>query len=85
MPALAAAVLRIAAIESRCRPDPMSPGGPLYNYVVHYDEGAAVGYKWFEMQHKPPLFAFGFGLSYTTYAYSALAVDSAGKTAHFTV
>jgi beta-glucosidase len=71
--------------QSQANTDPMSPGGPLDNYVVHYDEGAAVGYKWFEMQQKQPLFAFGFGLSYTTYAYSALAVDSAGKTAHFTV
>jgi beta-glucosidase len=65
--------------------DPMRPGGPLDNYVVHYDEGAAVGYKWFETQHKQPLFAFGFGLSYTTYAYSELTVDSSGKTARFTL
>jgi beta-glucosidase len=52
---------------------------------VHYDEGAAVGYKWFEEQHKKPLFAFGFGLSYTTYAYSGLSVDSGTKTVRFTV
>ena len=71
--------------QSQANADPMSPGGPLNNYVVHYDEGAAVGYKWFEVQHKQPLFAFGFGLSYTTYAYSGLTVDSAGKTAHFNV
>jgi beta-glucosidase len=63
----------------------MSPGGSLDSFVVHYDEGAAVGYKWFEMQHKQPLFAFGFGLSYTTYAYSGLSIDSAAKTARFTV
>jgi hypothetical protein len=31
------------------------------------------------------LFAFGFGLSYTTYAYSGLSVDSAAKTVRFTV
>jgi beta-glucosidase len=31
------------------------------------------------------LFAFGFGLSYTTYLYSGLTVDSAEKTAHFTI
>ena len=48
-------------------------------------KAAAVGYKWYEEQHKKPLFAFGFGLSYTTYAYSGLSVDSSGKTAHFTV
>jgi beta-glucosidase len=57
----------------------------LANYAVHYDEGAAVGYKWFEIQHKQPLFAFGYGLSYTTYGYSGLSVDSAQKIASFTV
>jgi beta-glucosidase len=57
----------------------------LANFAVHYDEGAAVGYKWFEEQHKAPLFAFGFGLSYTEFAYSDLQVDSAAKTASFTV
>ena len=54
-------------------------------YAVHYDEGPEVGYKWYEAQNKKPLFPFGFGLSYTTYAYSGLSVDSATKTARFTV
>jgi len=52
---------------------------------VHYDEGPEVGYKWFEAQHKEPLFAFGFGLSYTTFAYSGLNVDSTARTVMFTV
>lgn len=64
---------------------PSSNASSHTGYAVHYDEGAAVGYKWFEDQHKKPLFAFGFGLSYTTYAYSALSVDAGAKTAHFTV
>jgi len=55
------------------------------NYAVRYDEGSRVGYKWYEGEHKTPLFAFGFGLSYTSYAYSGLRVDSAAKTASFTV
>lgn len=55
------------------------------NYAVDYTEGAEVGYKWFEAQHKQPLFAFGFGLSYTSYAYSGLSVDAADKTVRFTV
>jgi beta-glucosidase len=55
------------------------------SYAVHYEEGAAIGYKWYEAEHKQPLFAFGFGLSYTSYAYSGLSVDSAAKTARFTV
>jgi len=64
---------------------PSSNASDHTGYAVHYDEGAAVGYKWFEEQHKKPLFAFGFGLSYSTYAYSGLSVDSAAKTVRFTV
>jgi beta-glucosidase len=54
-------------------------------YAVHYDEGLKVGYKWYESEHKAPLFPFGFGLSYTTYAYSAIKVDNAQRTVSFTV
>jgi beta-glucosidase len=64
---------------------PVNAGAPQSNYSVDYTEGAEVGYKWFQAEHKTPLFPFGFGLSYTTFAYSALTVDSAAKTAHFTV
>jgi beta-glucosidase len=55
------------------------------SYAVHYDEGSEVGYKWFEAQHKRPLFPFGYGLSYTMYQYSGLSIDSAARTARFTV
>jgi beta-glucosidase len=64
---------------------PSSNASAHSGYAVHYDEGQEVGYKWYEAQHKQPLFAFGFGLSYTTYAYSGLSVDSAAKTVRFTV
>ncbi|MGO8933452.1 MAG: glycoside hydrolase family 3 C-terminal domain-containing protein [Terracidiphilus sp.] len=64
---------------------PVNAGAPPSNYAVHYDEGAELGYKWFEAEHKTPLLPFGFGLSYTTFAYSALSVDSAARTARFTV
>jgi len=64
---------------------PSSNASAHTGYAVNYDEGGAVGYKWFEEQHKKPLFAFGFGLSYTTYAYSGLSVDSGTKTVRFTV
>jgi beta-glucosidase len=70
-------------------PHPVIPAEPprdqASNYAVHYDEGAKVGYKWFEAEHKQPLFAFGFGLSYTTYAYSDLIADSNAKSVRFTV
>jgi len=64
---------------------PTSDASAHSGYAVHYQEGSEVGYKWYEAQHKQPLFAFGFGLSYTTYAYSGLSVDSATKTVSFTV
>jgi beta-glucosidase len=58
---------------------------PASRYSITYDEGAKVGYKWYEAEHKQPLFPFGYGLSYTTYAYSGFKTDSAAKTVSFTV
>jgi beta-glucosidase len=62
--------------------------GPTHvasRYTVTYDEGVKVGYKWYEAEHKEPLFPFGFGLSYTTYAYSNLKTDNAQRTVSFAV
>jgi len=61
------------------------PGSAAEKYSVVYDEGAKVGYKWYESAGKTPLFPFGFGLSYTTYAYSGLTVDAAKRSVQFTV
>jgi len=44
-------------------------------FQTNYDEGFKVGYKWYDAEKKPVLFAFGHGLSYTSYAYSNLKVN----------
>ena len=42
-----------------------------------YSEGVNVGYRWFDKENIEPLFAFGHGLSYTSFDYSGLSVSKA--------
>jgi beta-glucosidase len=41
----------------------MRTGVAKPTFSVHYDEGVKVGYKWYDAEHKPVLFPFGYGLS----------------------
>lgn len=43
-------------------------------FSAQYTEGLQVGYRWYEANNVKPVFPFGFGLSYTTFAYSGLSV-----------
>ncbi len=69
---------------------PHLPGLGLPNdtpSAITYDEGAAIGYKWYDVKGYRPLFPFGHGLSYTRFELSGLVAQPDGRaiTASFTV
>jgi len=49
------------------------PGGK----AVKYEEGILVGYRWFDTKNIVPLYPFGYGLSYTTFAIENAKADKA--------
>ncbi|MGH3557779.1 MAG: fibronectin type III-like domain-contianing protein, partial [Mycobacterium sp.] len=54
--------------------------------TIRYTEGAEVGYRWFAEQRHTPMFAFGYGLSYTDFEHHDLTVTGGDTvTASFTV
>ncbi len=59
--------------DGAATPEKWAAGLPPFpeNYNI---DGVKVGYKWYDAEKKQVLFPFGFGLSYTTYGYSALTV-----------
>ncbi len=58
-------------------PRPVRPGGKteMDVFTLEYPEGAAVGYKWMDRQKLQPLFPFGHGLSYTSFAYGPITAS----------
>jgi beta-glucosidase len=61
---------------------PVLPGLGLPNETpaqITYDEGAAIGYKWYDVKGYRPLFSFGHGLSYASFALSDLTARPDGR------
>jgi beta-glucosidase len=53
---------------------PAAANYPGENLKVNYAEGIYVGYRYFDSKNVEPQFPFGFGLSYSSFEYSGLAV-----------
>jgi beta-glucosidase len=61
-----------------------SPAHALGEYpgrdgVVRYKEGLMIGYRYFDKQKVDPMYPFGFGLSYTTFALENLKATKGDK------
>jgi beta-glucosidase len=55
-------------------------------FTYSFPEGSDAGYRWYDKTKAKPLYPFGHGLSYTSFAYSGLRADGGETiTAKFTV
>ena len=62
------------SLEQLPRPKIVGEGLPAgQTFDVHYDEGAAVGYRWYEKRGQDPRLPFGHGLSFTHFTTDGLA------------
>jgi beta-glucosidase len=64
------------SFPKRIEDEPAFGNFPGKGGKVAYQEGILVGYRWYDTRKIEPLFPFGYGLSYTTFAYRDLAVTA---------
>jgi beta-glucosidase len=52
---------------------------PGSNGIVKYNDDLLVGYRYFDIKNVKPMFPFGFGMSYTTFAYDNYKIELTKK------
>ncbi|MGA9585678.1 MAG: glycoside hydrolase family 3 C-terminal domain-containing protein, partial [Terracidiphilus sp.] len=70
------------SLPKKYEDSPAAKNYPGQDLKVTYAEGIYVGYRYYDTKNVEPQFPFGFGLSYTTFEYSDLKLNSmenAGK------
>ena len=65
------------SLPKEFKDSPAAANYPGENLHVNYAEGIYVGYRYYDTKNVEPQFPFGFGLSYTTFDYSRLALTPA--------
>ena len=58
---------------------------PGTNLQVFYSEGLLMGYRWYDASNIAPRYPFGHGKSYTTFAYSNLAISPVSASGQITI
>jgi beta-glucosidase len=62
----------------RIEDTPTFPDFPVRNGEANYGEGIFIGYRYYDKKKVAPMFPFGYGLSYTSFAYSGIKTDKKG-------
>ena len=83
---VAAGLAELAKIDAAAASKDYGMGNGLATLPVDYAEGADVGYRWYQLEARKPLFPFGFGLTYTKFGYKGLKIsDGAALSVSFDV